>query len=167
MELNGIYLLLGSNLGERLDQLKDAREACAHEIGTLEKASGIYETEAWGSEEQPTYLNQVLFLKTALTPMQALEKIQEIEKSLGRIRYEKWGSRIIDIDILYYDDLIVDLPSLSIPHPYIQDRRFTLAPLVEIAPNFVHPKLHQTQQALLDTCPDLLEVHLLPASYAI
>lgn len=153
-----IYLLLGSNQGDRLTNLKEARQLLNERIGGLVRSSSLYLTAAWGDIEQPNFYNQVVEIKTGLFPAELLEHILEIELLLGRTRSEKWGPRLIDIDILYYSDLKLDTQTLVIPHPQIQNRRFALEPLTEIAPDFVHPILMATQQELLEKCNDRLAV---------
>jgi 2-amino-4-hydroxy-6-hydroxymethyldihydropteridine diphosphokinase len=152
------YLLLGSNQGDRLYFLRVATEHIAALPGQLITKSAIYQTEAWGLPNQPDFLNQVLQFNTMLSPEELLENINRIEQELGRIRVIKWGERVIDIDILYYDDLILNTPKLLIPHPHLQERRFTLMPLVEIAPDYRHPIYQVTNKDLLAKCPDQLEV---------
>ena len=114
------YLLTGSNLGDRLDQLQKAAKELDIHAGKVIKASSVFETEAWGKEGLPTHLNQALLLSTALEPLKLLEIIHQIEEKLGRVRGDKWGVRVIDIDIIYFDDQIIDLPTLQIPHPLVQ-----------------------------------------------
>ena len=111
-----------------------------------------------GVESGPDYLNQVLFVETILEPVELLKIINKIETKLGRTRNLKWESRIIDIDILYYDDIVMDTEQLIIPHPYLHFRKFTLVPLVEIAPDLIHPIFNKTQQDLLKDLKDELEV---------
>ncbi|MEZ0540734.1 2-amino-4-hydroxy-6-hydroxymethyldihydropteridine diphosphokinase [Fibrella arboris] len=153
-----VYLLLGANLGDRLHTFEQARIRIANQIGPTVLQSSLYETAAWGVTNQPTYLNQVLVVATYLEPAAVLTYTLAIEESLGRRRTEKWGARVIDIDLLFYDDLIVDTPTLTLPHPLLHERRFTLVPLAELAPAFVHPVLHQTIQTLLAHCSDESEV---------
>ena len=154
------YLLLGTNMGNRVAQLSRARDEIAKEIGTLCHVSSIYETAAWGNEDQPIYLNQVVWVETPLRPLPLLTEINAIEKRMGRIRVNRWESRLIDIDILYYADEVIDETDLQIPHPRLPDRRFALAPLQEIAPGFVHPILRKTTSELLDQTSDQLAVRL-------
>ncbi|MGV3504141.1 MAG: 2-amino-4-hydroxy-6-hydroxymethyldihydropteridine diphosphokinase [Adhaeribacter sp.] len=151
------FLLLGSNQGERLALLAEARRQLQAAVGRICQASAIYETAAWGLQDQPAFLNQVLRVETGLAPEDLLREINRIEKEMGRVREVKWAARVIDIDILYFGELVLQTEALQIPHPHLQDRRFTLLPLAEIAPNQVHPVLHQTNQQLLDACPDKLE----------
>jgi 2-amino-4-hydroxy-6-hydroxymethyldihydropteridine diphosphokinase len=136
-----VYLLLGSNLGNRQGYLRQAINLIETEIAPVSKASSIYETQSWGKTDEPDYLNQVICIRTDLPPDIILEKILDIELKMGRKREIKWGSRIIDIDILFYGSDIISEPNLVVPHPQLHNRMFTLAPLVEIAPDFVHPLL--------------------------
>ena len=154
--MKGIFLLLGSNVGDSKRLLKEAREMIISDIGEIIRASGIYQTQAWGVEDQPDYLNQVLEIESGLSPETMLDRINSIEKSLGRIRYQKWHMRSIDIDILYYGDQLIQSERLIIPHAHIQNRQFVLVPMNEIDPDFMHPLLNKTQKELLETCPDTL-----------
>ncbi len=154
------YLLLGTNMGDRVVQLDRARQEIAQEIGTLCRISSVYETAAWGDDDQPQYLNQVVLVATTLKPLPLLKEINAIEKRMGRIRVNKWESRLIDIDILYYADKVIQEVSLHVPHLHLPNRRFALAPLQEIAPEFVHPILKKTTTELLDQTSDQLAVHL-------
>lgn len=149
-----VFLLLGSNLGERLQILQSAAGLIEERVGTIRAASSIYETAPWGVLDQPVFLNQVLEVQTELMPEEVLRIILEIEHELGRIRYERWGARVIDIDMLYFNDLIRDSARLTLPHPRLHERRFTLVPLTEIAPDFLHPLLQKTSRELLDDCTD-------------
>jgi len=158
--VKSIYILLGANLGDRLMQLNSALSALEDSLGNIAKVSAIVETEAWGVEDQPSFLNQVIEVKTFLNPIEALEICQSIENQLGRVRSEKWGARVIDIDILYYENEHINLPNLQIPHPYIQDRKFTLIPLVQIAPEYIHPILKKSNKELLAICTDPLDVNI-------
>lgn len=156
-----IYLLLGSNLGDRYRNLDLARQQISRQIGTLVTQSSVYKTAAWGKTNQPAFYNQVVAVKTVLSPRKALERLQSIEEALGRTRAEKWGPRIMDIDILFWGDQIVNEPNLTIPHPGIPQRRFTLMPLVEIRKDFIHPILQRDMKALLEECTDSLSVEKL------
>jgi 2-amino-4-hydroxy-6-hydroxymethyldihydropteridine diphosphokinase len=151
------YLLLGSNLGDRHQRLRDAVTGITL-LGTIAQVSSIYRSAAWGNTDQPDFLNATVELETALGPRQLLEAILGIEESMGRIRKEKWGSRVIDIDILFYDGIVIREEGLIIPHPEIQNRRFTLAPLAEIAPALKHPLTGETIETLLAKCNDNLIV---------
>lgn len=152
------YLLLGSNEGNREKWLRDAIIRIATSCGTIVRMSSIYSTAAWGLEDQPDFLNMALAIDTGLSPTDLLTAIQQIEKDLGRQRDVKWGQRTLDIDILFYDNKVVDLPNLKIPHPELVNRRFALEPLCEIAPTYVHPAVNKTVGLLLDECSDKLEV---------
>ncbi|MEZ4946256.1 MAG: 2-amino-4-hydroxy-6-hydroxymethyldihydropteridine diphosphokinase [Cyclobacteriaceae bacterium] len=152
------YILLGTNLGKRELNLTAARGHIGEKIGTILYSSKIYETAAWGKEDQPDFLNQVIMLKTHIDPHSLLEKLLWIETTLGRQRKIKWGERIIDLDILFYEDEVINDENITIPHPGIPSRRFTLLPLQEIAPQLVHPVLNKTIEELLAECPDKLDV---------
>lgn len=158
--MKGVFLLLGSNLGDKRSQLRDAKEQLK-EFFEITKVSEMFESDAWGKEDQPIFLNQVLKGNCTLNAEKLLQKILEVEKKMGRERKIKWGERLIDIDILYFGNLIIKVPDLKIPHPYIQNRRFTLLPLAQIAPGLVHPLLNKTQAQLLESCEDPLNVHLI------
>jgi 2-amino-4-hydroxy-6-hydroxymethyldihydropteridine diphosphokinase len=158
--MHSVYLLTGSNLGNRLEQLEKAVQELEQYAGIIEKASSVFETEAWGKEGLPSHLNQALHLKTILSPFELLKVIHSIEEDLGRIRQEKWGVRMIDIDIIYFDDLIIASPTLQVPHPLMQVRNFVLQPLCEIAPDFVHPVLMKTNKELLQLSKDHLAANL-------
>jgi 2-amino-4-hydroxy-6-hydroxymethyldihydropteridine diphosphokinase len=155
---SGIFLLLGSNLGDRAENLRRA----SAEIGLLKcaikKKSAIYETAPWGKNDQQDFYNQVIELETSLEPQVLLEKILAIEMKLGRVRTEQWGPRTIDIDILLFGHMIVNTTTLTLPHPGIPMRRFVLVPLTEVAPDVIHPVLNKSVKALLEECEDRLEV---------
>ena len=152
-----VYLLLGSNLGDSSNYLRIARAEIS-QIGQIQSTSSIYKTKPWGKTDQPDFLNQGVELKTGLSPHDLLTRILEIELKLGRDRTEKWGPRIIDIDIIFYGNQIIETPKLSIPHPRTHERAFALTPLFEISPNFVHPVFKKTVAELLALCNDSLEV---------
>lgn len=158
--MTGIYLLLGTNIGNRNKNLERAREMLVSNMITIRKESNIYETAAWGKEDQESFLNQVIEVETGKSPQRMLFIANMIEKEMGRERFEKWGSRLIDIDILYFNDITFETEDLKIPHPEIQNRRFTLTPMAEIAPDFIHPVLGKTQTELLEVCEDQLEVSI-------
>lgn len=153
-----VYLLIGSNMGDRRKNLSDALWAVETKAGVIRGRSSVYETAAWGKPDQPAFYNQAIRITTFLNPSELLMQLQLIEKSMGRERKEKWGERVIDIDILFYGDQIVDTPDLKIPHPELQHRRFVLMPMAEIADDLIHPKLYQTIHELLKNCPDTLQV---------
>jgi 2-amino-4-hydroxy-6-hydroxymethyldihydropteridine diphosphokinase len=152
------FLLLGGNQGNRQHQLQTAIAYIEQTVGVVEKKSSIYETAAWGKTDQSSFLNQAIQLNSTLNPTSLLLEIHAIEKKMGRQRIEKWGERTIDIDILFAKDLILKTDELTIPHPEIQHRRFTLVALAEIAPYFVHPVLGKTNAQLLADCQDQLSV---------
>lgn len=154
-----IFILLGSNSGDRAPQLGLALEYIEKDIGTVISKSRIYETAPWGKAGQPDFLNQALQVASQLSPIELIFKIQEIEQALGRTRQEKWGERLIDIDILYFGDKVIDIPGLVIPHLHLSERKFVLVPLAEISPEFVHPVLKKTNLELLKGCQDLLAVN--------
>ncbi|RKR85227.1 2-amino-4-hydroxy-6-hydroxymethyldihydropteridine diphosphokinase [Mucilaginibacter gracilis] len=139
-----VFLLLGSNIGNRGFFLNCAIAEIEKQVGNVLKRSKVHETLAWGKTDEPDYLNQVLEVETVLQPQQLLKTLLDIEKHLGRERKEKWGSRTIDIDILFYGNDVINQPDLIIPHPQLHKRKFTLEPLAEIAPAYVHPLLNQT-----------------------
>ena len=155
---NAVFLLLGTNLGNLGDNLAAAIHHIGERVGKIVQASSRYRTEAWGKTYQPEFCNQVIEVDTVASPEEVLTRVLAIEALLGRERKEKWGERLIDIDILYYGNRVVQSPGLIIPHPHLQNRRFTLVPLCEIAPGFVHPLLHKTNSELLEHCPDQLAV---------
>lgn len=156
--VNDVFLLLGSNLGNRQMYLSEAIRHIHNEIAPVIRTSSLYQTQAWGKTDEPDYLNQVAELKTGLSPEEILKRILNIEKTMGRKREEKWGSRIIDIDILFYDSLVISGPELTIPHPEMHKRRFTLEPLNELIPGFVHPVLGKTIAELKNELNDSLLV---------
>lgn len=154
-ELITIYLSLGSNLGDRLNNLKAAGRQVEMYIGEPLKQSGIYESSAWGYASEYLFYNCCLSLQTALEPLTLLDRILEIEKQMGRLRVrEGYADRSIDIDLLIYGDLILEHPRLILPHPSMGNRRFVLAPLAEIAPGLVHPVEGITITEMLRRCRD-------------
>ena len=156
--MKGIYLLLGSNLGDSRGMLKSAVALIELNLGKVVDCSSMYKTKAWGVENQADFLNQVVEIESSLTPEKLLKEINQIEERLGRVRYEKWHSRIIDIDILYYGKIIVDTDDLKIPHPENQHRNFVLVPMAEIAADLIHPQLGLNQRELMENCSDTLDV---------
>lgn len=156
--MNTAYLLTGGNLGNRVENLTIASERIAQHCGTIVHASSLYETAAWGKTDQPSFLNQALQLQTAFNARQLIRKVLKIEKIMGRTRKEKYGPRIIDIDILLFNQEIHDYRLLKLPHPEMQNRRFALLPLAEIAPDALHPVFNKTVIELLNDCKDELPV---------
>lgn len=160
--INGIYLLLGSNTGDRNRYLQEARRILSlNDLSIVEKSS-LYLSPPWGKTDQPYFLNQVLNVSTQLEPELLMAACLRTENELGRKRLEKYGPRTIDIDLLYYHGRVCATELLTLPHPRIHARRFVLVPLTEIAPDFVHPVLKKTQTELLRECPDPLPVRKLP-----
>jgi 2-amino-4-hydroxy-6-hydroxymethyldihydropteridine diphosphokinase len=146
--LSLVYIALGSNLGDRAANLAKAREMLADDIQVL-KCSSIYQTAPWGYSEQDDFFNQVLECETLLRPLILLNTLKKVEKKMGRKKTFRNGPRVIDLDILFYDDLILKTRRLVIPHPGLHERAFVLVPMAEVNPGFVHPVLGKTIVALL------------------
>ncbi|MBX2916142.1 MAG: 2-amino-4-hydroxy-6-hydroxymethyldihydropteridine diphosphokinase [Cyclobacteriaceae bacterium] len=153
-----LILLLGSNEGDRMNNLDKARLLLHTNLGEVQLASSVYRTKAWGKTDQADFLNQVVVIPYAGKATDALATMLTIERKLGRERNEKWGPRTIDIDMLYFGNEIYKSPELTVPHPALHIRRFTLVPLVEIMPEFIHPVFNKSQLQLLHACTDNLEV---------
>jgi len=153
-----IYLLTGSNLGDRKSHLETACRLLDGFGITQVAVSALYETASWGIAGQPNYYNQVLKIQTTLGPVDLLRTLQAVEAQMGRTREIKWESRVIDIDILFFGHEIIKEDFLTIPHPEIQNRRFTLVPMCDLAPEFMHPVLKKTTRELLESCTDDLAV---------
>ena len=156
--MNTAYLLIGSNMGNRQEVLRKATEMTEDSCGAILQRSSVYLTAPWGMEAQDDFLNQVLCIHTTHDAFRLLKKVLAIEETLGRKRTVTFGPRVIDIDILFLNTEIIQEQSLVIPHPQIQNRRFVLVPMAEIAPGFVHPLLKKTIAQLLEECPDTLAV---------
>lgn len=153
------FILLGTNVGNRLQNLNEACNVIGREAGKIITTSSIYKTQAWGHTEQPDFYNQVLKIETSLSPQDLLQTLLSIEKMFGRVRNEKWGPRTLDLDILFYENEVIHTTDLIIPHPGIPFRRFTLIPLEEIAPDLMHPVFQKSITHLLQECPDSLTVN--------
>jgi len=154
-----IYLLLGTNLGNKEENLKHSKEKLIDKGLKILKESSVYETEPWGFEHPESFYNQVIILETFLSPIDLMDLLLEIEIELGRIRIQgTYEARIIDLDILLFDDLVIHSDMLIIPHPKLHLRRFALEPLCEIAPMFSHPYFCKTLKQLLYECPDKKKV---------
>ncbi|MBL4652938.1 MAG: 2-amino-4-hydroxy-6-hydroxymethyldihydropteridine diphosphokinase [Flavobacteriales bacterium] len=158
-----VFLIIGGNQGDVRKTFDDVKLELENRVGNIVKPSSIYSTVSWGDDSQPDYLNQVLKIESELSPREVLKQCLEIEKLYGRIRDKEnqWASRTIDIDILYCSSDIVDEADLTIPHPRMHGRNFVLIPLVEIAPDGIHPVLKKTNSQLLSDCQDKLEVNAL------
>jgi 2-amino-4-hydroxy-6-hydroxymethyldihydropteridine diphosphokinase len=156
--MNRAYLLIGGNVGNREKNFATANAYIEQYCGPVIQSSSLYETAAWGKTDQPSFLNQALEVETTLDAEHLMKKLLEIEKFMGRERKEKYGPRVIDIDILLFNHDRYDLPFLQIPHPELQNRRFALTPLAEIAPHLRHPVFKKSIHQLLEQCPDKLEV---------
>jgi 2-amino-4-hydroxy-6-hydroxymethyldihydropteridine diphosphokinase len=146
--------MIGGNIGDRLVNLENARKSIEQKCGNIQKQSSIYETEAWGFKDQPAFYNQALCIETALSPQDLMATLLAIEQAMGRERLMPLGPRTIDLDIIYYNQTIIETPTLMIPHPRLSERNFVLAPLAEIAPDFVHPIHKKTNLVLYNDSTD-------------
>ena len=156
--MNTVYLLLGSNMGDSEQMLSVATNMIEKNIGKLTTSSAIYRTAAWGKEDQPDFLNQIIIVSSLLSSSTLLKEIFVIEKEMGRVRTTKNAARVIDIDMLFFNDEIIQTENLTVPHKQIQNRKFVLVPLAEIAPDFIHPVLKKSSLELLSICSDKLNV---------
>ena len=152
------YLLTGGNLGNRSAYLQQAAQLIQQTCGNIVHYSAIYETAAWGVTDQPSFYNQAIALETILTPETLMQQLLQIEEDMGRKRIQKMGPRIIDLDILLIDQLVISTGLLTLPHPALPERRFALLPLCEIAPSLIHPVLRKSISQLLTDCTDELDV---------
>ena len=149
-----IFILLGSNLGDREQYLSEAIEKIINEGCLITSTSSIYKTAPWGKTDQADFLNQVICISAKHTPLELLKILLQIEIDLRRIRKEKWGARTIDLDILFFNNQVINSEELTLPHPGIASRRFTLVPLAEIAPDFIHPVTDISCTMMLKMCSD-------------
>ncbi|MBN1665980.1 MAG: 2-amino-4-hydroxy-6-hydroxymethyldihydropteridine diphosphokinase [Anaerolineales bacterium] len=147
-----VYLALGTNLGEREANLAAARAALPPLVREV-TASPIYCTPPWGFEQQPDFLNQVVLAQTEASPLELLAYLKQVEAQVGRKPTFRYGPRVVDLDILFYDDLVLQHPELTIPHPRLAERAFVLVPLADLAPELRHPVSGQTVQAMLAALP--------------
>ncbi len=155
---NIVYLLTGSNMGDRDDNMRQVNGLIEQYIGSITKASRLYETQAWGKTNQPDFINQALAVETPQYPSEVMKNILKIEGLMGRVRTEKWNERVIDIDIMLYNEQIVNEPNLTIPHPHLHERNFALVPLMEIAGEVMHPILDMAIEDVYFECNDPLDV---------
>lgn len=152
--MNKLFLQLGSNLGDRVQMIKDATNFINEKLGKVLSVSKIYESDPWRVDGQQNYLNQILEVNSLLSPKEALKTILSIENELGRVRIEKWGERLIDIDIIFFNNEIIETFDLCIPHKHMHERNFVLIPLNEIVPKYVHPKYNKSVADLLQESKD-------------
>ena len=158
IKMNKLFLITGGNIGDRKGNLEAAAALIQKQIGKIIRLSAMYETEAWGITNQPAFYNQVLEIDTLLSAREVLHLILKIEEEMGRKRTIKNAARIIDIDILFFNNEIINEHNLIIPHPEIINRRFVLLPLLELEPHKIHPVLHKSIQELLSETKDKLKV---------
>jgi len=154
--VNSVYIILGGNLGDKSKNLGIARLIINLEIGKIVRQSDVYETEPWGFENPDNFLNQVIEIKTSLNPLDLMKKIKKIETRFGRSTNQPspYQSRQMDIDILFFNDEIIELPELVIPHPRLHERNFVLVPLTELEASLVHPVFNKTIRQLKAICKD-------------
>jgi 2-amino-4-hydroxy-6-hydroxymethyldihydropteridine diphosphokinase len=157
--MNKAYLLLGSNIGDTKKNLNKAKKQIENKIGSVTRSSSLYSTKAWGYEDQDDFMNQVLIVTTALSSIETMMRILEIEKNMGRVRTLKNAPRLIDIDILFFNKEIIHTEDLIIPHPLMQKRKFVMVPLNELSPNFIHPVLKKNIHQIMSSCKDKLTVN--------
>ena len=158
--MNKTVLLIGGNVGDRFNYLSKCIELVKQNVGEIVQASSIYQTAPWGNTDQQDYLNQALEVETSLLPSELLAKCRAIENALGRKRDLRWGERTLDVDIIFYNQLIINSEKLLIPHPRYTLRNFVLIPLNEIIPNYICPEHKEPIASLLKKCTDDLAVSL-------
>jgi 2-amino-4-hydroxy-6-hydroxymethyldihydropteridine diphosphokinase len=156
-----VFLGLGSNQGDRNANLETAQRLIGQKIGKAARSSSLYETQPWGIAEQEPFYNKVIMINTTMDPRDILQAITEIERAMGRVKTEKWGPRIIDIDILFYGRRVIRDKGLEVPHPELHQRMFVLVPMMEIAGEMEHPVFKQTIESLYAECKDASEVVML------
>ncbi|MCF6242791.1 MAG: 2-amino-4-hydroxy-6-hydroxymethyldihydropteridine diphosphokinase [Bacteroidales bacterium] len=159
--MHTVYLSLGSNIGNKLKNLQIAKSEIALQVGKIVKSGNLYETEPWGFKNEEWFLNTVLKIETRFSAIETLEKCLFIEKEMGRIRNTRqigYTARIIDIDLLFFDNELINSEELSIPHPHIQNRKFVLYPMSDIDADFMHPKLNKSIKYLLKECKDNTQI---------
>ena len=160
--MSKLILGLGGNEGNVLDTFKKVEHLININVGEILQHSSTYQAAAWGNTNQPDFFNKVIEVETDLTVQDCLRRVLEIEQKMGRVRTaQKWTARTIDIDILFYNDVILKQEDLVVPHPYIQERKFVLIPLVEIVPSFIHPVFNESIIKLFDKCSDELDIKML------
>jgi len=160
MDVTKVYLMLGGNIGDRMDYLRRCVELLRRDVGPVMALSSVYESEPWGFDDPCWFLNQVAVVETSLVPLALLECIQRIEQTLGRLRsHDGYQARTMDIDILLYGSQIIHIPGLEIPHPHMAERMFVLQPMAELAPDLEHPALHCTMEQLRERCIDMKQVN--------
>ena len=152
--MNIVYLQLGSNLGDREQLISHAIQEVVEHVGAVNSRSQIYESTPWRVDGQENYLNQIIEVRTFLSAEEILAVILTIENNLGRVRIEKWGERLIDIDVIFFNNDIIETADLCVPHKHMHERNFVLVPLNEIAPDFIHPKYNKTVCQLCDESKD-------------
>ena len=158
--MSKVYLHIGSNMGDRLSFLKQAELGIQKRLGGISRKSKVYETEAWGDKDQEAFLNQVLVVQSNLSGEQLLKITQDIENQIGRQKTGQWGPRQIDIDILLIGNKVIKTKDLTVPHPRMHERNFVLVPLMEVAPDELHPIFQKSVEELFDTSKDTSEVYL-------
>jgi 2-amino-4-hydroxy-6-hydroxymethyldihydropteridine diphosphokinase len=154
MNIHTVAIGLGSNIEPREYYLNSAMDVISKEIGLIEKKSSVFETAAWGNTNQSDFLNQVVLVSTHKKPEDLIINLQQIEHQFHRTRWEHWGPRTIDLDILYFGDEVFESSSLKIPHVRLHERKFVLLPLLEVSPDWIHPVIHKKITELVECCTD-------------